>query len=152
MTKTLTAMAILAFVSVAGLMIQPAVSQGVGPDAATVPATQPAAPKMDIRYIIIHKPGPKWKLDTDIMDQPGIGDHVAHWGKLNRQGKLAMGGPFLDGSGGLMIPAAGMTKKEIEQFAQQDPAVKSGLLTFEVKPWLVAMKTPATNPSSQPAK
>jgi uncharacterized protein YciI len=68
-------------------------------------------------------------------------EHVLHYRELHQAGKLALGGPFLtpDG-GGMMIPAAGVGAEEIQEIAAADPAVKSGLLTFEVKPWYVAMQ------------
>ena len=51
------------------------------------------------------------------------------------------GGPFLDEtSGGMMVPAAGVSEAEIRAFADADPAVKSGLLKFEIRRWMVAMQ------------
>ena len=75
-----------------------------------------------------------------MFEQEGLQEHVAHYRKLLEAGKLAMGGPYLDEySGGMMIPAAGLTEEEIRAFANEDPAVKSGLLKAEVRPWLVGM-------------
>ena len=45
----------------------------------------------------------------------------------------------------MMIPGAGETKENIEEFAAADPAVKNGFLIFEIKPWFVAMKRTVTN-------
>ena len=42
--------------------------------------------------------------------------------------------------GGMMIPAAGLGEDEIRKFAQDDPAVRSGLLRAEVRPWLIGMR------------
>ena len=39
----------------------------------------------------------------------------------------------------MMIPAAGVSESEITAFAANDPAVKSGLLKFEVRAWLIGM-------------
>ena len=99
-----------------------------------------------IRYVVIHKPGPAWQADLDFQNQPGVGAHVAHYKKLFDQGRLAFGGPYLDNSGGMMIAAKGEARAEIEKFAMEDPAVQSGLLTFEVKPWLIAMEKEAPLP------
>ena len=93
-----------------------------------------------IRYVILHKPGPAWLPNVDFRKQPGVQDHIKHYLKLLEDGKLALGGPFLDNSGGMMIPLAGMSLEEIKAFAEIDPAVKSGLLAFEIKPWLIAME------------
>jgi uncharacterized protein YciI len=52
-----------------------------------------------------------------------------------------MGGPFIDASaGGMMIPEAGLTEAEVRAFAESDPAVKSGLLKAEIRPWMIGMK------------
>lgn len=96
----------------------------------------------DTRYVVFHKPGPKWVPGVDFRNQPGVGEHIVHYKRLWEDRKLELGGPFLDGSGGMMIPVAGAPREEIERFAQQDPAVKSGLLVYEIRPWLVAMKQP----------
>ena len=65
---------------------------------------------------------------------------MAHYAELLKQGKLVMGGPFLDArSGGMMIAEPGVTEHELRAFAADDPAVKSGLLAFEVRPWLAGL-------------
>jgi hypothetical protein len=50
-----------------------------------------------MRYVVIHTPGPSWLPGTDMFEQPGLQDHVAHYRKLLEAGKLALGGPHLDG-------------------------------------------------------
>jgi len=56
-----------------------------------------------------------------------------------------MGGPFLDAQGGgMMIAAKGVDAAELSDFAARDPAVASGLLVYEVRPWLVGMSAPTT--------
>jgi hypothetical protein len=40
----------------------------------------------------------------------------------------------------MMIPVEGMGKEELRRFAAQDPAVKAGLLNFEIWGWRVAME------------
>jgi hypothetical protein len=40
----------------------------------------------------------------------------------------------------MMLPEAGVSEAEITKFASEDPAVKSGLLIFEVRPWLAALR------------
>jgi uncharacterized protein YciI len=94
----------------------------------------------DIRYVVFHSPGPAWQHGVDFREQPGVAAHVTHYRKLFEAGKLAMGGPFLaEDSGGMMVPAAGITREEMEAFAAADPAVQSGLLVVEIRPWYVAM-------------
>jgi uncharacterized protein YciI len=97
-------------------------------------------PMKDIRYVVIHTPGPKWTPGKTMFEQPGVREHVAHYSKLLESGKLALGGPNLDEKGGgMMIPVAGVSEDEIRKFALEDPAVKSGLLIAEIRPWLIGM-------------
>ena len=39
-----------------------------------------------------------------------------------------------------MVPAPTISEDEMRQFANDDPAVKSGLLTFEIRPWLARLQ------------
>ena len=95
----------------------------------------------DIRYVVIHTPGPKWVAGKSFFEQPGLDLHIAHYRQLLEQGKLMAGGPFPQGpAGGMMIPEPGLSEQEITAFANADPAVVSGLLIAEVRPWLVGMK------------
>lgn len=94
----------------------------------------------DVRFVVLHTPGPMWQAGKSMLEQPGIREHVAHYRKLLEAGKLVMGGPHLDGKGGgMMIPSAGVGEEEIRAFANDDPAVKAGVLLVEVRPWLVGM-------------
>ena len=95
----------------------------------------------DIRYVVLHAPGPNWKAGVPFTQQDGVQGHVAHFHGLLESGKLQMGGPFLDErAGGMMIPAEGLAEAEIVAFAESDPAVGSGMLTVSVRPWLVGMQ------------
>ena len=95
----------------------------------------------DIRFVVIHKPGPAWKPGVPMFEQEGLQQHVEHYRHVLGEGKLAIGGPFLDAiGGGFMIPESGVTEDDARRFAADDPTVKSGLLTFEIRPWLVGMK------------
>lgn len=91
-------------------------------------------------YVVIHKPGPKWDDGVDFREQEGVRDHVAHYRDWHAEGKLSLGGPFLDNTGGMMITVPGLELDEVAAYAAADPAVKSGLITCEVKPWMIAME------------
>lgn len=94
----------------------------------------------DVRYVVFHRPGPNWQPGKSLFEQDGVMDHVAHYRTLLEAGKLELGGPHLDAAGGgMMIPVAGMTEDAVVGFANDDPAVKNGLLIAEVRPWLVGM-------------
>ena len=94
-----------------------------------------------IRYVLFHTPGPKWQPGVDFREQEGVREHVQHYLHFHEQGKLELGGPFLvQDAGGMMIATRDVSQEELEAFAASDPAVRSGLLLYEVRPWLTAME------------
>lgn len=94
-----------------------------------------------IRYVVFHKPGPKWQSGVDFREQDGVGQHVQHYLKLHEQGKLELGGPFLlEDAGGMMVATREVSQEELEAFAASDPAVQSGLFVYDVRLWLTAME------------
>ena len=94
-----------------------------------------------IRYVVFHRPGPKWQTGVDFREQEGVGEHVQHYLKLHEQGKLELGGLFLSqDAGGMMVATKDVSQEELEAFAAVDPAVRSGLLLYEIRPWLTAME------------
>ena len=98
-------------------------------------------PTRPIRFVVIHKPGPKWQHGVDFRQQKRVGEHVQHYLKLHEQGKLQLGGPFLiPDIGGMMVTTKDVSQEEIETFAAADPAVQSGLLIYEIRPWMIAME------------
>jgi uncharacterized protein YciI len=93
-----------------------------------------------VRYVVFHHPGPGWLAGVDFRQQPGVADHIAHYARLFERGGLEMGGPFLmDDAGGMMIASPGTTREQIDSYAAEDPAIRTGLLTYEVRPWYVPM-------------
>jgi uncharacterized protein YciI len=78
---------------------------------------------------------------VDFREQPGVAAHRDHYAGVLARGLLEMGGPYVSAdSGGMMIPVAGLSEAEVRAIAAADPAVQSGLLDFEIRPWYVAMK------------
>lgn len=94
-----------------------------------------------IRYVVFHSPGPKWEYGVDFRKQKDVGQHVQHYLKFHELGKLELGGPFLlQDAGGMMVAIRDVSQAELEAFAASDTAVQSGLLVYEVRPWLTAME------------
>jgi uncharacterized protein YciI len=94
-----------------------------------------------IRFAVMHRPGPAWQPGVSPFEQTGVAEHVGHYRTWLANGKLAMGGPFLDGNGGgMMITVPGLDEDEVRAFALADPAVVSGLLVADVRRWLVGMQ------------
>lgn len=70
--------------------------------------------------------------------------HMANINKLYYEGKLKVAGPFADDGNwrGIFIFDAGAegckTKEEMEKLLQTDPAVSSGRLAYDIRPWYTA--------------
>jgi uncharacterized protein YciI len=80
-----------------------------------------------------HQTGPR-----SFNEQPQVGVHVAFLRSMLADGRLALGGPFLDDSGGMAIVRAA-SLDEARAWAESDESVRGGLLCVEVKPWMAAM-------------
>jgi uncharacterized protein YciI len=93
--------------------------------------------KYTVYSVLIHSPGTKWVDSLSFREQPGIEMHVNYMATLLESKKLVMGGPFLDNSGGMVIYNG--STEEAEKDANNDPAVKEGLLNVKVKSWMVVM-------------
>jgi len=92
------------------------------------------------QLVVFHRPGPKWRRGAPLLEQDGVREHIAHYRAMLEAGKLLLGGPFTDeGGGGMMIAQKGVALEELATFAARDPAVESGLLTVEIRPWLIGM-------------
>ena len=65
--------------------------------------------------------------------------HMANISRLYKEGKLKVAGPFGDGGNwiGLFIFDCA-SKAEVEQLLQTDPAVRSGRLAYDIRPWYTA--------------
>lgn len=95
----------------------------------------------NVRWVIRHEPGELWKRGTNFREQPGIGEHAQHYRKFAELGRLELGGPFLvEDLGGMVVTTKGLAKEDVVAFAAADPAVKSGLLRFQILPWYTAIE------------
>lgn len=105
-----------------------------------IAAAPPSVAGPDIRAVVFHAPGPTWAAGVPFREQAGVQAHIEHYRGLLASNTLALGGPFLDDTGGMMIAQPGVTADALKKIAAEDPAVKSGLLTATVKPWMIGMK------------
>jgi uncharacterized protein len=65
-----------------------------------------------------------------------IAKHTRHLRELNDEGKLVLGGPFADHSGGLLILNC-RDQSAAETIMSVDPLIVSGTSTFRVHAWLI---------------
>ncbi len=84
-------------------------------------------------YAVYYEPGPKWLKGKPLKDQP-LKSHVDYLVSLHEQGKLSMGGPLTDGSGGLVIFTV-ENQEEVDTLLSLDPAIANGILVATVKKW-----------------
>lgn len=80
-----------------------------------------------------YQPGPNWETGKPITEQP-LSEHVAYLTDLHDKEVILMGGPYADGTAGLVILAASAIE-EASQIINDDPAIRSGVLTAEVRQW-----------------
>lgn len=91
---------------------------------------------------------------TDTAQRNGLQRaHLANIGKLAREGKLIVAGPFTDRQDirGIYIFAVS-SLEEAQQLANTDPAVKAGTLIMELHPWYgsaALMEVPNIHPKLQ---
>jgi len=84
-------------------------------------------------YAAYYEPGPKWLKGKPLNDQP-LKSHVDYLVSLHEQGKVSMGGPLADGSGGLVIFTV-ENQEEVDTLLSSDPAIANGIFAVTVKKW-----------------
>ena len=89
------------------------------------------------RFALQYSPGPNWENDKSIYDQD-LKEHIAYMERLHKEGKLLMGGPFSDSTGGLALLKVGSIE-EAADIVEKDPAVLNGVFEVAVRPWHVAL-------------
>ena len=105
--------------------------------AAPVPSPSPAAapsPDPTAFHAVMMEPGPRWDHTRSVREQPGIREHGEYMSSLSAEGRIVLGGPFLEGAppsratGAIVIYATG-DPAEARRWAEADPGVGSGLFT-----------------------
>jgi uncharacterized protein YciI len=76
--------------------------------------------------------------------QRAFQQHTKYLGEQQGKGKVLIHGPWRDLPGSMAIIVA-QSDNEANEIAKNDPAVKSGALTFEVRAWLVQAPTTASS-------
>lgn len=68
--------------------------------------------------------------------EPHVIEHLAYLETLKQEGILLLSGPFGDRTGGLLVIQAG-SRIEAERVARNDPLVKQGLDSYELREWMI---------------
>jgi len=90
-------------------------------------------------FVLVHTPGPAWIDGVPFPRQPGVEHHQAHLRRLLEDGRLVIGGPFLDDDGGGFVVVRAASEAEARALGEPDPSLAAGLLRLSVRPWLAAM-------------
>ena len=97
-----------------------------------------------VRYVILHLPGPTWRPGVSALEQTGVAEHLQYLGAAFARGVIELAGPFLrEDAGSMVILSEHSTELEALQLAQEDPGVRSGLIRFEIRPWLTTLANPS---------
>jgi uncharacterized protein YciI len=85
-------------------------------------------------------PRPTFDIDMSDDESAVMGHHADYWQELLTAGRVIVFGPVSDPSGswGLAVVEA-ETEDEVRALGADDPAVKSGMATFDVLPMPVAV-------------
>jgi Uma2 family endonuclease/uncharacterized protein YciI len=68
--------------------------------------------------------------------EPHLIEHLAYLETLKQEGVLLLSGPFGDRTGGLLVVQAS-SRVEAERIARNDPLVKQGLDSYELREWTI---------------
>ncbi len=92
-------------------------------------------------YLVLLKKGPHRDQDSVTAENIQKG-HMENISKMAAAGKLNVAGPFLDNGElrGIFIFDCS-SEEEVKQLVENDPAVKSGRLTYEIHPWMTQKGT-----------
>jgi uncharacterized protein YciI len=102
----------------------------------------PTIEEPDMNYFVYKLIPPRPTFATDMSDDEAaiMGQHGNYWQDLLGAGKVVVFGPVDDPSGtwGLAVVEA-ETEQEVRALGSDDPAVKSGMATFDVLSMPVAI-------------
>ena len=82
---------------------------------------------------VLYEPGPNWIQGRPLSQQP-LRPHLDYLLALHEQGRLVMGGPFADGTGGLVVLSVSDIA-EARLLIADDPAVVAGTLKTTIHGW-----------------
>ena len=98
----------------------------------------PISPDASSRqYLVILKRGPKWIAGKSVAEQPLL-QHGKYLKELMDKGSLQIAGPFLDGSGGLVVLNV-PDESTARQIVENDPGIRDQILEPEtIRPFRIA--------------
>lgn len=87
-----------------------------------------------MRYLILLTPSKNWKEGVVLHNQPFMPEHAVYVQKEFNKGTIILAGPFAGSTGGAVVIDA-EKEEDVITFAENDPAVKNGIFSYEIKQW-----------------
>ncbi|GHO99124.1 hypothetical protein KSF_091720 [Reticulibacter mediterranei] len=88
-------------------------------------------------FAVVYTPAPAWIQGKPVVEQPFFKEHARYMRRFFADGRLLMGGFFLDNQGGLGILEAA-DEAEAREIVEQDPAVQNKVFQPDLHPWYPA--------------
>jgi uncharacterized protein len=99
-------------------------------------------------HVIVYAAGDKWIEGKPAFEQ-NLRPHAEYMGVLIKKGILLLGGPWRDEPGGLSVLRC-RSDEEAKAVLENDPAVKDGVMTGELKAWSVYFQGTGTPTGTGP--
>jgi uncharacterized protein YciI len=94
--------------------------------------------------VVFSRPGSQWNPHKPNREQAYWDDHARFMDALFDTGKILLGGPFVDGSGSMVILAA-ESVEVVRAIFQDDPWAKHDILIAgEIKEWTIFLDATGT--------
>lgn len=102
----------------------------------------------DRAYLIVLEPlRDSFVNDATEAELSIVADHFAHLQKALKAGRLVLAGRAEDGHPGIVVIYADSIE-QARAFVQDDPAVRTGLFTAQLKPFRLALLAPQSDHST----
>ncbi|MCY3414442.1 MAG: hypothetical protein INQ03_22535 [Candidatus Heimdallarchaeota archaeon] len=89
-------------------------------------------------YTLIYSRGENWN-ENENWDKQDLMAHGNFMAQLHKEGKLVLGGPFDDASGGQSVLEVDSID-EAQAIVDQDPAIINKVFDVVIRPWYIAFK------------
>ncbi|MFO0972302.1 MAG: YciI family protein [Phycisphaerae bacterium] len=94
----------------------------------------------DGEYLVVRlMPGPRWDPNKPRDQQPHIAEHRAYMQSLLADGRMTIGGPFVDDLGGLGVFDASAAR-QVRGWIDADPCVRAGVMRYDLRHWRAAVR------------
>lgn len=87
-----------------------------------------------MRYLILLTPSINWREGVVLHNQPFMPEHAVYVQSEYNKGNIVLAGPFGGSSGGAIVIDA-EKEEDVIKFAENDPTVKNGIFSYEIKQW-----------------